>query len=83
MEQKIDQLAQEMTTFCRQELATSHSLPAELKTAFIRTKGKILSSQLDEIRRYYPAALTTFVVISLLVGNIEGPWWGGQWMRAY
>ena len=83
MEQTIDQLAQEMTRFCCQQLATSQSLPAELKTAFIRTKGKILSFQFDEIQHYYPAALTTFVVISLLVGNLEGPWWGGQWVRDY
>ena len=81
MEQNIDQIAQEMTGFCYEKMATSHALPVKLKDAFLRTKGKIFALQLDKLRKHYPIAVTTLVVISLLVGDARGPWWSSRWGR--
>ncbi len=81
MEQEIEQLAQEMTDFCCQELTQGHSIPAQLKTSFVQEPGNFFTHQLGEIRKYYPTAMSTFVMISLLVGNAEGPWLGGRWIR--
>ncbi|GAB4577527.1 MAG: hypothetical protein Fur0022_02580 [Anaerolineales bacterium] len=84
MEPKIDQLAEEMTEFCKTCLVTSSTLPQDLKAAFIRTQGKLLTLPWDDFKKYYPTGMATCVVISLLLGNIQGPWWNGhEWARVY
>jgi len=83
MEQNINQLTQEMTDFCVQKLTTENSLPSELKAAFVRTRGKLLQGQWKELSQYNQKVMTTLVMISLLVGEIDGPWWGAGWTRCY
>ncbi len=81
MEQNIDELAQEMTDFCSQNLAFKDSLPIGVKNKFIRNPRQFLDEHWNSFATRYPSSVTTLVMISLLVGGVDGGWCGARWLR--
>lgn len=81
MNPNIDQLAEEMTNFCTQNLVVKESISVEIKNRFIQNPQQFIKERWNSVALRYPSTVTLLVTISLLVGGSDGGWCGARWLR--